>query len=547
VAGPAASDRQAGPARLSVRALTKTFGSARVLTDVELTVRPGEVHGLAGQNGSGKSTLIKIVTGLYTPDPGAEFEVDGEPVRLPVRWPEVHAAGISVVHQDLGLLDQLTVAENICIGGFPTTRLGRISRVRRDELAARTLDRLGVPLTPGRLVGTLTAAQRAEVAIARAMRDHTPGSGLIILDESTRALSGADLEHIHQLLRRIAADGSSALMVSHSLPELIAVTDRVTVLRDGRVAGAGLPTPGLSEPELARRMLGSTVEAVAPRENRPRAPATSSTATTSTASATSFTPATAATKTSPNAAVMVTGLTGPKLAEVSFTVAPGEILGITGLPGSGYEQLPYLVTGAQPATGGQLVTRTGKVALARGSVAACLRAGVVLVPERRDRDGLAFELNVRDNISLPKLTRNGRPWFVARRWQQDDADAAVKTLGIRPSTPSILVKQLSGGNQQKVLLAKWLTVGPDLLVLHEPTQAVDIGARTDILHALQRAADTGVAVLLVSSEPEDLVATCDRILVYGHQVGLRPAQAATPEQLIEEIYATNEATAGSGK
>jgi ribose transport system ATP-binding protein len=547
VAGPAATDRQAGPARLSVRALTKTFGSARVLTDVELTVRPGEVHGLAGQNGSGKSTLIKIVTGLYTPDAGAQFEVDGEAVRLPVRWPEVHAAGVSVVHQDLGLLDQLTVAENICIGGFPTTRLGRISRGRRDELAARTLDRLGVPLTPGRLVGTLTAAQRAEVAIARAMRDHTPGSGLIILDESTRALSGADLEHIHQLLRRIAADGSSALMVSHSLPELIAVTDRVTVLRDGRVVGAGLPTPGLSEQELARRMLGSTVEAVTPRENRPLVPATPNTATTSTTSATSTTPATSTTRTSPNAAVTVTGLTGPKLAEVSFTVAPGEILGITGLPGSGYEQLPYLVTGAQPATGGQLVTRTGKVALARGSVAACLRAGVVLVPERRDRDGLAFELNVRDNISLPKLTRNGRPWFVARRWQQDDADAAVKTLDIRPSTPSILVKQLSGGNQQKVLLAKWLTVGPDLLVLHEPTQAVDIGARTDILHALQRAANTGVAVLLVSSEPEDLVATCDRILVYGHQVGLRPAQAATPEQLIEEIYATNEATAGSGK
>jgi ribose transport system ATP-binding protein len=242
----------------------------------------------------------------------------------------------------------------------------------------------------------------------------------------------------------------------------------------------------------------------------------------------------------------VTGLTGPRLTEVSFSLAPGEILGVTGLPGSGYEQIPYLVTGAQPATGGQLVTRDGKVALTRGSVAACLRAGVVLVPERRDRDGLAFELNVRDNISLPKLTRRGRPWFVARRWQQDDAATAVRTLGIRPSSPSILVKQLSGGNQQKVLLAKWLNAGPALLVLHEPTQAVDIGARTDILHALQRAADTGVAVLLVSSEPEDLVATCDRILVYGHQVGLRPAAAATPEQLIEEIYATNEATAGSG-
>lgn len=531
----------AGPARLSVRALTKTFGSARVLTDVELTVRPGEVHGLAGQNGSGKSTLIKIVTGLYTPDPGAGFEVDGQPVRLPVRWPEVHAAGLSVVHQDLGLLDQLTVAENICIGGYPTTRLGRIDRGRRDQLAARTLDRLGVPLPPGRLVATLTAAQRAEVAIARAMRDHTPGSGLIILDESTRALSGDDLEHIHQVLRRIAADGSSALMVSHSLPELIAVADRITVLRDGRVAGAGLPTAGLSEQDLARRMLGSTVEAVTPREDRSVTPVTGATNNT----ATSYTSETSVTSATP-AAVTVTGLTGPLLTEVSFSLARGEILGVTGLPGSGYEQIPYLVTGARPATGGQLVTRDGKVALTRGGVAACLRAGVVLVPERRDRDGLAFELNVRDNISLPKLTRRGRPWFVARRWQQDDAATATRTLGIRPAIPSILVKQLSGGNQQKVLLAKWLNAGPALLVLHEPTQAVDIGARTDILHALQRAADTGVAVLLVSSEPEDLVATCDRILVYGREVGLRPAAAATPEQLIEEIYATNEATAGSG-
>jgi len=530
----------ADPGRLSVRSLNKTFGTAQVLTDVELTVRPGEVHGLAGQNGSGKSTLIKIVTGLYTPDPGAAYEVDGQPVRLPVRWPEVHAAGISVVHQDLGLLDQLTVAENICIGGYPTTRLGRIDRHRRDDLAARTLDRLGVPLAPGRLVGTLTAAERAEVAIARALRDHTPGSGLIILDESTRALSGADLEHIHQVLRRIAADGSAALMVSHSLPELIAVADRITVLRDGRVAGAGLPTAGLSEQDLARRMLGSTVEAVTPREDRPRPPVPKNSSAIQTSSAPS------ALSSAPEVAVTVTGLVGDGLTEVSFEVAPGEILGVTGLPGRGYERIPYLVTGAQPATGGQLVTRSGKVALARGSVAACLRAGVVLVPERRDRDGLAFELNVRDNISLPKLTRLGRPWFVARRWQQDDAAAAVQTLGIRPSTPSILVKQLSGGNQQKVLLAKWLNAGPALLVLHEPTQAVDIGARTDILHALQRAADTGVAVLLVSSEPEDLVATCDRILVYGHQVGLRPAQAATPEQLIEEIYATNEATAGSG-
>src|SRR6201996_3025448 len=191
----------AGPARLSVRALTKTFGSARVLTDVELTVRPGEVHGLAGQNGSGKSTVIKIVTGLYTPDPGAVFGVDGQPLRLPVRWPEAHAAGVSVVHQDLGLLDQLTVAENICIGGFPTAGLiNHIDRKQRDQLAARTLQRLGVELEPSALVGSLSAPERAEVAIARAMRDQAVGTGLIILDESTRALSGDDLIRVHAML-----------------------------------------------------------------------------------------------------------------------------------------------------------------------------------------------------------------------------------------------------------------------------------------------------------------------------------------------------------
>jgi ribose transport system ATP-binding protein len=508
------------PARLAVLGLSKTFGSARVLADVELSVLPGEVHGLAGQNGSGKSTLIKIVTGLYTPDPGARFEVDGHPIRLPARWPAVHAAGISVVYQDLGLLDQLTVAENICVGGYPTSRLGSIERRRRDEMAVRTLERLGTSLSPSRRVVSLTAAQRAEVAIGRALRDQTPGSGLVIFDESTRALSGADLEHVHRLLRRIAAEGGSALLVSHSLSELMTVTDRITVLRDGRVVGAGLPTKELTEHDLARLLLGTSVGAVTPR--------------------TSESPTAAA-----ESAVTVTDLAGRRVAGVSFDVGSGEIVGITGMPGSGYEEIPYLVTGAQRAVAGQLRTRSGQVRLATGSVAACLRAGVVLVPERRDRDGLAFELSVRDNISLPALRDRGRPWYVARRWQHEVAAAFTRMLGIRPGRPALLVKQLSGGNQQKVLLAKWLNTGPVLLALHEPTQGIDVGARTDILRALQRAADSGTSALLVSSEPEDLVAACDRILIYSPKAGLSQAGAATPEQLIEEIYATNEATAGS--
>jgi ribose transport system ATP-binding protein len=499
------------PPRLEIHDLNKTFGSVQVLTDVEIAVSAGEVHGLAGQNGSGKSTLIKILTGVYTPDAGATYAVDGHPIRLPVRWREVRAAGISVVHQDLGLLDQLSVAENICVGGFPTSRwVGRIDRRARDRLAARTLTRLGVDLDPGRLVGSLTAAERAEVAIARAMRDHTAESGLIILDESTRALTGADLTRIHDLLRRITATGSAALMISHNLPELMAVTDRMTVLRDGHLAGAGLRTHDLSEEDIARRMLGGNLEATEARASGPVVMA--------------------------EPTVTVSGVAGAKVSGIDFTVGRGEILGITGLPGNGYEEIPYLITAAEPATAGRVTVETTTVDLPKASVARCMRAGLVLVPERRDRDGLAFELSVRDNISLPGLRSRGRPWFVGRSWQREEAEAASRDLGIRPADPSMLVKQLSGGNQQKVLLAKWMTVGPVVLVLHEPTQAVDVGARRDILHALRRAADSGVSVVLVSSEPDDLVATCDRILVYRSGAGLHDATTPDPDELIEQIY-----------
>ena len=508
------------PARLDVRGLSKTFGTTKVLDDVVLSVQAGEIHGLAGQNGSGKSTLVKIVTGFHQMDPGGEFLVDGVAMKQPVRWREVHEAGVSVVHQDLGLLDQLTIAENVCIGGFPTA-YGRIDRRKRDALAAETLGRLGVDLDPRALVGGLTAPERAEVAIARAMRDQTSGAGLVILDESTRPLNGEDLTRIHGLLRRIAASGSAVLMISHNLPELLDVTDRLTILRDGKAAGVGLATETLTEQDVARYMLGAAVADAAPRSSTHDRPTA--------------------------AAMTVTGLTGPRLPALDFAVAAGEVLGLTGLPGSGYEDIPYLLTGAQPASGGRLEIRGKSLELRRATVGQCLRAGLVLVPERRDRDGLAFEQSVQDNITLPAITHRGKPWFVARRWQQTEAQKAADTLGIRPRDPLLLVKQLSGGNQQKVLLAKWMALAPAVMVLHEPTQAVDVGARQDILRAVQRAADSGVSVLLVSSEPEDLAAACDRVLVYDGAT-LVEATDLTTDAIVGQIYAEDagtQATAGS--
>ena len=476
-----------------------------------LTILPGEIHGLVGQNGSGKSTLIKILTGYHEPDSGLEYRVDGQSMNLPVRWREVHAAGVSVVHQDLGLLDDLSVAENICVGGYPATRLGRIDRAQRDQLARRLGSGVGLDTGPGAMVGTLDAPQRAAVAIARAMRDHLPGSGLIILDEATRALSGEALASLHRLLRRIVTKGSSVLMVSHSLPEVLSVTDRITILRDGRLTGSGLITAEISEQEVARRMLGKDIADLKPRE--------------------------ASNERGNQSAASVIGLSGKRVRDVCFEVQRGEILGITGLPGSGYEEIPYLISGARRALRGTLRTDSRSIDLAHATVRECMRAGVALVPERRAHEGLALEMNVQENISLPALRRRGRPWFVAKRWQREEAARATKALDIRPRSPSFLIKQLSGGNQQKVLLSKWLGLNPTLLVLAEPTQGVDVGARQDILRAVHHAADGGMAVILVTSEPTDLVAACDRLLIYTVGRGLEGAHSLDSDAIIEQIYA----------
>ncbi|GAB7005494.1 sugar ABC transporter ATP-binding protein [Nocardioides sp. AN3] len=504
--------------RLAIRGLDKTFGPAKVLSGVDLAVDPGEIHGLAGQNGSGKSTLVKIVTGVYAPDAGAVLEVDGRPVRLPVRWPDVHAAGVSVVHQDLGILDELTVADNVCAGGFPRHRFTRrIDRRRLADVARVALHRVGADIDPGRPAETLSGPERAEVALARALRDHRPGAGLIIMDESTRTLTGAALDRMHDILKSLARDGTSILLISHSLPELIAVTDRVTVLRDGRVSGSGLSTDGLSEHEIASRMLG---EDAVPGDIEPAHVVRSDQA-----------------RLSDDPALVVTGLSGRRVHDVSFSVGRGEVVGITGLPGSGYEDIPYLLTGALGPREGLLVREGRHTELAQMSVARSLRAGMVLVPEQRGKHGLALELTVRDNVTLPNLGRRGRRWFLGRQWQQRDVAAAIDAFDIRPPSADRLVKSLSGGNQQKVLLAKWMGAVPAVMVLHEPTQAVDVGARRDILLAIRRAAEDGVAVVLVSAEPSDLLAICDRIHVAVPGGGVTEVRAATADDLLSHIYA----------
>lgn len=488
--------------------VSKTFGSHRVLSGIDLAVEPGEIRGLAGQNGSGKSTLMKILTGVYRPDAGAAIRVDGAALDLPVRWKAAHGAGVAVVHQDLGLLDHLSVAENVCVGGYPT-RWGRIDGLERDRRTEGTLDRIGAEFAPTTVVGELSAAERAEVAIARALRDHAPGEGLIVLDESTRLLRGADLVRVHALLRRIAETGSSVVLISHSMTELRSLPHRVTVLRDGHVA-ANLDAAGgpISEAAIARAMLGDAVAAfhrVGVATNRDERPH-----------------------------VQVDDLRGRQVQDISFTVARGEVLGITGVPGSGYEEVAALVSGSRPAESGTLSVGDRRLDLRRSSVVKALRAGVVLVPERRDRDGLAMQMSVGDNITLPRVASRPRA-FLSKAWQTRQAEAAIRDHGVQPTAPRALVRELSGGNQQKVLLAKWMATKPSLLVLHEPTQAVDVGARRDILDRISAAADAGASVLVVSNEADDLTALCDRVLICTPS-GLIDGNSTDSTALLDQVF-----------
>lgn len=499
--------------RLEARHASKTFGSTIVLSDAELMVEPGEIHALIGQNGSGKSTLVKILTGYHSPDSGMTLAIDGEQVRLPVSWDAVSAAGVSVVHQDLGLRDDATVAENIGVGGFTCSRFfRRIDWKKMHQVAREVLGRLEVDIDPAELASNLNATERAVVAIARALREQKPGEGIMILDESTRALPREELELFHALLKRVVAQGTSVVLVTHNLEEVLALADCVTILRDGRVVASHVPTAGLAEQDLAKQMLGKTVDSVrrekTSMEDRP-------------------------------VAVALTGVAAEHDAvPLDLEIRSGEIVGITGMPGSPYAVLPYVIGGARRAAAGSARIGKESLNLVNGSTMRCLGAGVVLVPERRDRDGLAYAMSIRDNIALPNLRRRGRRWYAGRGWQRSVADDAINRFSIKAPNSDMLVKELSGGNQQKVLFAKWMSVGPKVLVLHEPTQAVDVGARRDILESIQAAAETGVGVLLASAEVTDLVDICDRIFVIDLAGRAHEIHPETPDDVVDAVYAT---------
>ncbi|MDN3359080.1 sugar ABC transporter ATP-binding protein [Actinomadura sp. DC4] len=516
--------------RLELEGVSKTFGRHRALRDVRLRIMPGELHGLVGQNGSGKSTLAKILTGFHDPDPGAAVRIDGEPLRLPVRLRQARDLGLAVVHQTLGLFEDATVLDNIRIGRFGATRWSRrIQWDREREAAGDVLAALGRSVRLDARVGALSAEDKATVAIARALQQARDGEGIVIFDESTRALGRDSLGHFYELVEGVLATGTAVLLISHRLDEVLQVTDAVTVLRDGEVMESGARTADLDHARLVKTMLGYTPRTVRPGQgqngaDRPRARRAGShrPAGRRPGGAHAETPPAAVRR--PEAgpgervAARITGLTGEVLRDLTLTIECGEVVGVTGLVGSGHEELPYLVSGVRRAGAGTLTIGGTRLDLTRCGCGECLTAGLALVPEDRDADGLAGAMSVAENITLPQVRARGTALRVDRRWEREEVRSLLQRLGVRPPVPEMPVSALSGGNRQKVLLAKWLATRPDLLVLHEPTQAVDVGARRDIIAAVRAATEDGCGVLVAGADEEEMAALCDRVVVLDQGV-----------------------------
>lgn len=499
--------------RLAVESLYMSFANNRVLRDVAIDVWPGEIHGLVGQNGSGKSTLAKVLTGLYTPDAGTRIAVDGGELQLPVRPQEARDRGVAVVHQSLGLFDHQSVLENMRVGRLRGSRfLRRIDWSREREAATAVFERLGRHVPLNAPVGTLREEDRATVAIARALQDAHAGTGLIIFDESTRSLGRRSLEHFFEILGEIVSTGTSVLLITHRLEEVVDAADRVTVLRDGRVVESGREMAGMNEADLTAMMLGRNLIDLEHRG--------------------------AATIPANSTPVGVAGLTGLGVSEVSLEVSPGEVLGLTGLAGSGYDDVPYLLSGVTHADAGTLTLLGATISVPALSPASAMEAGIALVPEGREHAGLAMSLSLAENATFPQTTRSARSLFpIDRKRERRIVSEWIERLDVRPRERKASIRTFSGGNQQKVLLAKWLANAPSLLVLHEPTQAVDVGARHTLVAAIRKAAADGCAVIVAGSDENELALLCDRLLVFEEgSVRAELRGDLSPDTIVEAIY-----------
>ncbi|MDQ7980482.1 sugar ABC transporter ATP-binding protein [Paraburkholderia sp. SARCC-3016] len=478
---------------LEVRDISKTFPGVRALNRVTLEVARGEVLALAGENGAGKSTLMKILTGVLAPDAGGErgsdaageIRIDGEPVTLR-DGNHARELGIGIIYQELSVVDNLNIAENIFLAREPLNRLGLIDRAKMNDAARALLDTIGMALDPRTPVSELSVGQKQMVEIAKAI---SCDSKIIIMDEPTASLSHHETRILLDLIKRLRTQNIGIVYISHRLDELFELADRVTVLRDGSTVGSA-PIAEVTREWLVRKMvdrelsdLYAVSESHATREvvlevrdlslrTRDRSPA--------------------------------------RIREISFAVHRGEILGIAGLVGSGRTEIMEMIFGMRPCTG-EILIEGRKVSIARPHDA--IMHGIGFVTEDRKGQGLVAGMSIRENFSLTHLETYAPFQFVRRAAEDERCRQFVRTLGVKTPTIEQKVINLSGGNQQKVVLAKWVAREPRVLIVDEPTRGIDIGAKAEVHALLGRLAAQGIAIIAISSDLQEVLAISDRILV----------------------------------
>lgn len=482
---------------LEARGLSKRFGSTLVLDDVAMSVAAGEVRALLGANGSGKSTFIKILAGFHVPEGRPELVVGGRRVDFPMAPQTPREAGLSFVHQDLGLIPSLSVADNLVLSGAAYGRTGRYLRRPRSERAVMKgmLARYGVEIDPWARIDDLSRVDRALVAIVRAVEDlrTRTGAGILVLDEPTASLPEASKNRVAALVREVAQTGSAVIFVSHDLEEVIGLCDAVTVLRDGRVQ-ATERAGDLNVSRLVELIVGSSEPPLvhARREDPNRSKKK---------------------RGSERSALRLQQVRGGPLDGVDLEVWPGEIVGLTGLVGSGHDSLPYLSYGALHGASGAIECGGKSFELHRFRPVDAVRCGLALVPADRQEDAVVASLSVSDNMLLPVLREHVRLFVLRGRDLERAAKTLLERFDVRPADPKRIMGQLSGGNQQRVVLAKWANSGARVMLMHEPTQGVDVRAREQIHYLMRTMADAGACFVVASSDHEELASLSDRVIV----------------------------------
>ncbi|WP_020666607.1 sugar ABC transporter ATP-binding protein [Amycolatopsis nigrescens] len=489
-----------------MRGIVKLFPGVRALDGVDLEVLPGEVHCLLGQNGAGKSTLIKTLAGAHQPD-GGEIRWRGEPATLgsPVAALRL---GVATMYQELDLIPALSVAENVFLG-HERARFGFTRPAVARAAAAELLARLGHPeISADTEVGKLSAAGQQLVSMARALAHD---ARLIVMDEPTAALAGDEVDNLFRIVGELTADGVAVVYISHRMAEIRRIGHRVTVIKDGRTVAAGLDARETPGSQLVDLMAGRKVE-------------------------TAFRAASQAEVTFGEQVLDVSGLgRAGEFRDVSFSVRAGEIVGIAGLVGAGRSEILETVFGARKADEGSV--RVNGKRLRPGSVPAAVQAGIGLAPEERKAQALLLDMSVVHNVTLASLPSYSRGGFTSGGREYRDAQSTVERLELRPADPQRIIRTLSGGNQQKAVVARWLVHGCKVLLLDEPTRGVDVGARAELYRLIHELAASGVAIVLVSSEVPEVLGLADRVLVLrdGEVLADRPSDELTEGDVLDMV------------